>query len=460
MFFSSLVMLGVMSSKGCEPKTVQKQDKTPKEILASPTDDALHDLLIAESKGEGLSHFTLPSGRDYNAIPQDPKNPLNSFKVLLGKKLFCEPALAIKPKQSESKHLYSCASCHVPMAGFSAGIKQGIGEGGLGYGTYGEARRPDANYLVDNIDVQPIKTPSIINGAYNRTTIWNGQFGAVGPNVGTEANWRDDKPTGKNKLGFEGVETQAIAGMDVHRLDIDVDFIKSSYYKEWFDLAFPEVPESERYSLLNAGLAIAAFERTVLAEKAPFQLWLKGEKQAMTASQKQGAMIFFGKGQCNNCHDGPALNSEKFYALGLADFKAGSDVIINNKEDFLTAKKGRGGFTKKEEDLYKFKTQQLYSMKKMGFYGHGGSFTSIREIIEYKNLAKPENSSVPTSQIAKDFQPLGLTDEEIDLLTDFVENALNDDEMERFAPTSLASGMCFPNNDPQSREDMGCVEEP
>jgi cytochrome c peroxidase len=459
-FYSSLVMLGVMASNGCEPKTVQKKDNISKEILASSTDDDLHALLVAESKGEGLSHFILPSGRNYDAIPQDPKNPLNSFKVLLGKKLFCEPALAIKPKQSESKHLYSCASCHVPMAGFSAGIKQGIGEGGLGYGTYGEARRPDANYLVDNIDVQPIKTPSIINGAYNRTTIWNGQFGAVGPNVGTEANWRDDKPTGKNKLGFEGVETQAIAGMEVHRLDVDPAFIQSNYYKEWFDLAFPEVPETERYSLLNAGLAIAAFERTVLAEKAPFQLWLKGEKQAITASQKQGAMIFFGKGQCNNCHDGPALNSEEFFALGVADFQKGTDVIINKEEDLITAKKGRGGFTKQEEDLYKFKTPQLYSMKKMGFYGHGGSFKSIREIIEYKNQAQAENSSVPTSQIAADFQPLGLTDEEIDLLTDFVENALNDDEMERFAPTSLASGMCFPNNDPQSREDMGCVDAP
>jgi cytochrome c peroxidase len=53
-----------------------------------------------------------------------------------------------------------------------------------------------------------------------------------------------------------------------------------------------------------------------------------------------------------------------------------------------------------------------------------------------------------------------LTDEEIDLLTDSVENALNDDKMERFAPTSLASGMCFPNNDPQSKEDMGCVDNP
>lgn len=86
MFYSSLIMLSVMASKGCEPKAVQKEGVSQEEMYASPTDDALQALLVSESKGEGLSYFTLPSGRNYDSIPQDPKNPLNSFKVLLGKK--------------------------------------------------------------------------------------------------------------------------------------------------------------------------------------------------------------------------------------------------------------------------------------------------------------------------------------------------------------------------------------
>lgn len=453
-FYSSLVILGTMNNKGCGKEYVQKE--TTSEENPSFLDEELYALLQAESKGEGLAYFTLPDDHDYKAIPQDPRNPLNSFKVLLGKKLFCEPGLAITPKQTESKHLYSCASCHIPAAGFSAGIKQGIGEGGIGFGVYGEARIPNKDYIVDEIDVQPLKTPSVINGAFNRTTLWNGQFGAVGPNVGTESAWIDGKPTGKNKLGFEGVETQAIAGLDVHRLDVDIDFITSNYYKEWFDLAFPEIPESKRYTKLTAGLAIAAFERTVIAEEAPFQKWLRGEKKAMTDNQKKGALLFFDKGNCNACHDGPALNSEAFFALGMSDFEENADVIINNEADFIRGNKGRGGFTGKEEDLFKFKTPQLYGIKKMGFYGHGGSFTSIRDIIAYKNVAQAENAVVPASQFAKEFQPLGLTEEEIDLLTEFVENALNDEGMSRFAPSGVASGMCFPNNDVQSKEDMDC----
>lgn len=418
-------------------------------------DEDLRERLLETADGKGLSHYILPLDLEYDKIPQDPKNPINDFKVLLGKKLFCEPGLAIKPKHFSSKKTYSCASCHIPSAGFSAAIKQGIGEGGTGFGKVGEARRPLADYEVTDMDIQPIKSPSVLNGAYNRTAIWNGQFGAKGLNEGTEEMWKEGTPIAKNNLGYEGLETQAIAGMDVHRLSVDEDFIKSTYYKHWFDYAFPEIPESERYTNITAGLAIAAFERTALANQAPFQKWLRGENQAMTDEQKQGAMIFFGKGKCNTCHDGPALNSEKFHALGMNDFEEGDEgVILNNLKDFEKAKLGRGGFTQKEEDMYRFKTPQLYNLKDMNFYGHGASFHSIREIVEYKNKAIPENENVPSSQLATDFQPLNLTEEEVTLLTDFLENALYDNKMSRYAPSEVASKLCFPNNDAQTRADL------
>lgn len=58
--------------------------------------------------------------------------------------------------------------------------------------------------------------------------LWNGQFGATGPNVGTESEWTIGTPKEVNTLGFEGIESQA--GLDVHRLEIDVnDIINSSY---------------------------------------------------------------------------------------------------------------------------------------------------------------------------------------------------------------------------------------
>ncbi|MFT4566165.1 MAG: cytochrome c peroxidase [Saprospiraceae bacterium] len=61
---------------------------------------------------------------------------------------------------------------------------------------------------------------------------------------------------------------------------------------------------------------------------------------------------------------------------------------------------------------------------------------------------------VPDSAVA--LTPRNLTPTERLELIDFLTNALNDDNMDRYAPDHLPSGLCFPNNDPLSRKDIGC----
>jgi cytochrome c peroxidase len=394
----------------------------------------------------------LPASNDYNIIPNDAKNSITKAKVELGKLLFHETFLGKNPKMDESMNSYSCASCHHAAAGFQSGLLQGIGEGGIGFGLRGEGRVKSSSYLERDLDVQPIKSPSILNVAYQDVMLWNGQFGAVGSNAGTEANWTVGTPKENNSLGFEGVETQAIAGIGVHRQLIDEDFIKSSSYKALFDVAFPNDTEDNCYTKLNAALAIAAYERTVLSNEAPFQLWLNGDDFAMSDDELQGARLFFDKGQCYTCHSGPGLNGMEFHALGMNDL-AGENVLTVIDE---ATKKGRGGFTGNSEDDYKFKTPQLYNLKDVDFYGHGGSFTSVRDIISYKNEAAHENSDVSSNKLSSLFHPLNLTDEEVDLITLFVENSLYDPNLKRYQPVSLPSGNCFPNADSQSSIDMGC----
>ena len=394
----------------------------------------------------------LPASNDYNIIPNDAKNSITKAKVELGKLLFHETFLGKNPKMDESMNSYSCASCHHAAAGFQSGLLQGIGEGGIGFGLRGEGRVKSSGYLERDLDVQPIKSPSILNVAYQDVMLWNGQFGAVGSNAGTEANWTVGTPKENNSLGFEGVETQAIAGIGVHRQLIDEDFIKSSSYKALFDVAFPNDTEDNCYTKLNAALAIAAYERTVLSNEAPFQSWLNGDDFAMSDDELKGARLFFDKGQCYTCHSGPGLNGMEFHALGMNDL-AGENVLTVIDE---ATKKGRGGFTGNSEDDYKFKTPQLYNLKDVDFYGHGGSFTSVRDIISYKNEAAHENSDVSSNKLSSLFHPLNLTDEEVDLITLFVENSLYDPNLKRYQPVSLPSGNCFPNADSQSSIDMGC----
>lgn len=414
-------------------------------------DRNLEDLLLKRSGINNVSFFVLPESDDFNNIPQDPKNPITKEKVTLGRMLFHETGLAKGAKHKDGVNTYSCASCHHSKAGFQSCKRQGIGDGGSGFGNAGEIRKMATNYTSKMVDVQPIKSPSILNGAYQKLMLWNGQFGATDMNIGTENKWTEGTPKATNKLGFEGLETQAIAGLKVHRLKIDEKLITDLGYKPLFDTAFYDIPKNKRYTAFNAGLAIAAYERTVVATEAPFQKWLKGDIEAMSKEEKQGALLFFGKGKCYECHTGPSLNSMSFAALGMNDLE-GSDIL--GKPVDKATRKGRGGFTGDPEDDYKFKVPQLYSIKYNRFYGHGSSFSSIKDIIIYKNKAIKENTLVPDNALDSKFKPLNLTDNEINLLTLFVEKSLNDENLGRYTPESVLSKNCIPNNDIQSKKEI------
>jgi cytochrome c peroxidase len=254
-----------------------------------------------------------------------------------------------------------------------------------------------------------------------------------------------------------GLESNNERALIVHRQVINKAVTDSLGYTPMFDAAFPDIPVAERYSLKTGAFAIAAYFRTILTNRAPFQEWLKGDKEAMTDQQKEGAMLFFGKAGCYKCHNSPSLNSSphQFFAIGVKNmYQNGHEVFRTGPNDKRNI--GRGGFTGRPEDMHKFKVPQLYNMKDIGFYFHGASKTSLRDVVEYFNNGIPENPDVPAIQITPLFHPLGLTEQEMDDLVEFIENGLYDPNLKRYAPERTMSGNCFPNNDDLSRSDMGC----
>lgn len=420
---------------------------------ASNLDSELISLLNINSNNQGADFFILPNSNDYLSIPQDPNNPLNASKVELGKMLVHETATGGNPKMELAGNSYSCASCHPVAAGFYSGNLQGIGEGGSGFGFNGNNRIMDGNMPIDSIDILPIKVPSLLNVAYQDVMLWNGSLGGSGINAPFVAQNANAIP--ENLLGYQGLETQGMAGQTAHRLKIDEAFAIEYGYKDMFDAAFPDFAESERYTKVTAGLAIAAFNRTLLANQSPWQNWLKGDYYEMSNQEKKGAILFFDKAQCVNCHTGPALKSNNFYALGMGDINHSNGTVID-QQDFEFKRLGRGGFTNNSNDNYKFKVPNLYNLKSNQFYGHGGTFNSIQEVITYIVSGEKENELVPNSQLAPEFTNLNLTSQEIIDLTAFVENALFDPNLERYVPTSVFSGNCIPNSDEQSQIDLGC----
>lgn len=441
--FTTLLLLPlVLLEVGCEQEA------------PNALDQELTTTLTTSSYGVGVNYYKLPASDDYANIPQDPNNPITDSKVALGKLLFHETAFATEVKFSGSLNTISCATCHHAGAGFQAGMAQGIADGGVGFGINGAGRQKDATCPVDSIDVQEIRTPSLLNVAYQKVMRWNGSMGATGLNLGTEMQWTG--AAANNNLGFEGVETQSIVALKGHRQEIDMNLVNTTSYKSLFDAAFPNTLIQDRYTRKTAGLAIAAYSRTVMASEAPFQKWIKGDMNAMTDEQKRGAILFFGKAGCNRCHNGPSLATEGFHAFGTKDLYQNTSVPIYNASVDSIENLGRGGFTGKDADMYKFKVPQLYNVRDSPFEGHGGSFTSARSIIAYKNAGIAENPNVPANKLSPMFVPLGLTEKEVDQIADFIDNALHDDNLVRYVPTSLPSGQCFPNADPQSIVDLNC----
>ena len=420
-------------------------------VPAAQIDASLRSMVANSAPDGDLDYWLLPQADDLASIPQDPQNPLTEEKVELGKFLFFETAFGTEAAQEEMIGTYSCATCHIPEAGFRPGSAQGIADGGVGFGINGEDRVRNTSYSEIEMDVQGARPLSLISVAFVENTMWNGSFGSTNVNIGTEDKWVGDLVT--NNLGLQGIEAQNIEGMEVHKFHVTPELVEEYGYKEMFDNVFAEYPEEERYSNFTASFALSAYLRTLFPNKAPFQEWIQGNMQAMNAAEKNGAMLFFGKAACTNCHSGPGLSSVEFHAIGVDDMFM-RPSFRTDETDLRNL--GRGGFTEDPTDFYKFKVPQLYNMSDTKFYFHGSSFTNLRDVVEYFNKAIPENPNVPEEQISEKFKSLDLTDEEVDDLTLFLEKSLRDPELARYKPETVPSGNCFPNADFQSSMDLGC----
>ena len=446
---ATLCLLLGFAFMSCTDTTIPGTNELDYELKESIRSSAL------KASGEAnLDFYILPDENDLQSIPQDINgNPLNVAKVELGKFLFYDTGIAVDAIYPSGVGTYSCASCHIPKAGFRPGTSQAIADGGVGFGIRGENRGKSQDYDQDELDTQDARALSLLNVAFVKNTFWNGQFGANDANAGTEELWNEEDGTHVNFENLLALEAQNIEGVHAHRLNINKEMADEFGYTPLFDEAFPEIEESERYNQRTLALALSAYVRTLFSNKAPFQNWLKGDYNAMSYEEKKGALLFFGKANCSNCHNQPHLGSNEFHALGVNDLHQ-IPSFSTDENDFRNL--GRGGFTGREEDMFRFKVPQVYNMKDTPFYFHGSSVRSIEELVEYFNDGVKENPNVPESALSDKFMPLGLTVDEKQNLVKFLEFGLRDPELERYQPTEVGSGQCFPNADFQSQVDLDC----
>src|SRR5262245_47230096 len=170
------------------------------------------------------------------AIPFPNSNPYSKEKYSLGEKLFFDPLLS-------GSRTHSCASCHNPSLSWSDGLPRAIGEDPKG---------------------MPLHTPTLIDVAFTEPLGWDGKFEdlesvAFGP-ITSPANMNLPEPELIARLS-------AIPG-----------------YVDAFAHAFGDRAVTKQ----RIELALATYERTIVAGQSPFDRWAMGDESAISAAAKHG----------------------------------------------------------------------------------------------------------------------------------------------------------------------------
>jgi cytochrome c peroxidase len=262
-------------------------------------------------------------------IPYPEDNPYSAAKLELGRMLFFDPILS----GSQSR---ACSTCHNPGLSWGDGLPKAIGE---------------------NQIVLSLRTPTLIDIAWIPRLGWDGKFPDLegvtfGPITG-KANMNMPEPA-----------------VLVSRLSAIPGYVRA------FEASFGKSGITRR----NIELAIATYERSLVAGEAPFDRWVKGDEAAIDPAAKRGFALFTGKAHCAECHSGPSFTDASFHDIGTAQ-----DDDIGRGRFFPTSVKLR----------YAFKTPTLRDVARRGPYMHDGTVATLEQVValyDKGGIARPSRA--------------------------------------------------------------------
>ncbi len=278
--------------------------------------------------------------------------------------------LLFEDKILSSDQSISCATCHIPEFAFGDTSAVSLGVGG---------QKGTRN------------TPPITNMAFRASFFWDGRAATLEEQV--------LRPI-ENPVEMALPLSEAVA-----RLRADARYVG------YFQVLYGRMPDT-----VALADALAAFIRTLETADTPFDRWMRGDAQAMSAAAVRGRVIFMEKGKCFDCHFGPDFTGDEFRNIGLFNGQDLNDL-------------GRFVITKDSADLGRFKVPGLRNVAVTAPYMHHGAFKTLREVIDYYD--NPDRF-VPNS-VNRDTllaRPLGLTEAEKNDLEAFL-HALTDDRFAR-----------------------------
>jgi cytochrome c peroxidase len=254
--------------------------------------------------------------------PELEGNATSPEKVGLGKMLYFEPRL------SES-HTISCNSCHEVGLGGVDMLETSLGH---------RWQRGGRN------------APTVLNSVFNTAQFWDGRAADL-----------------QEQAGGPIVNPMEMASSREHVIEM---LQKIPGYAEKFKAAFPDDPDP--INIGNVQKAIAVFEATLITPHAPFDRFLRGDVNAMTAEQKEGLRLFVDKG-CSACHNGINVGGGMYQPFGVVE-KPGADFLPPTD-------KGRFEVTKSVHDEYVYKVPTLRNIALTPPYFHTGKSWDLRQAV-------------------------------------------------------------------------------
>lgn len=257
-----------------------------------------------------------------STIPALNENTVTPEKVELGKALFFDPRLS-------ASGVFSCYSCHNLTTGGDDNMETSVGHGW---------------------QKGPRNAPTALNAVLNEAQFWDGRA----EDLAAQAK-------GPVQAGVEMANTPD---------NVVVTLKSMPAYVDWFTASFPD--EADPVTFDNMAKAIEAFEATLLTP-APFDAWLNGDDNAMTAEAKAGLALFMDKG-CASCHSGVNVGGHGYYPFGLIE-KPGADILP-------VGDKGRFAVTETADDEYVFRAAPLRNIALTAPYFHSGKVWDLSVAVE------------------------------------------------------------------------------
>ncbi len=284
--------------------------------------------------------WRLPSGYPPPPVPED--NPMSRVKVELGRWLFYDERLSVTGRMS-------CATCHQQALSFTDGRALALGATG---------------------ELHPRSSMSLLNAGYVTRLTWANplldriEFQALTPLFG-------EQPV---EMGMAGREADILA------------LIRSEpRYAELFPQAFPG--DADPYSVLNVVRSIASFVRTIVSFDAPYDRYLAGNDDAMTAGQVRGMELFFSERvECFHCHGGFNFSDSSTHASAAIESVGFHNTGLYNLHDtgaYPAPNTGIHDTTGRRLYMGRYRAPSLRNETLTAPYMHDGSVATLDEVIDH-----------------------------------------------------------------------------